>query len=80
MNRAVCTTAAALICIGRVIRMTRTAMNVVKGVGAAVAIGAAVGLAGGYIATSRRSPMKKGVRKAARRMEHLMDGMTHMFG
>ncbi len=80
MNRTVCATAAALICIGRVIQMTRTAMNVVKGVGAAVAIGAAVGLAGGYIATNRRSPMKKGVRKAARKMEHLMDGMTHMFG
>lgn len=80
MNRAACVAATALICIGRVIRMTRTAMNVVRGVGAAVAIGAAVGLAGGYIATTRRSPMKKGVRKAARKMEHLMDGMTHMFG
>lgn len=80
MNRGICTAATALIFIGRVIRMTRTAMNVVRGVGAAVAIGAAVGLAGSYIASTRRSPMKKGIRKAARRMEHLMDGMTHMLG
>lgn len=81
MNKAIPVTATALICIGRVMRMTRTAMNVAKGVGAAVALGAAVGLAGSCLTTSRsRCTMKKSMRKAARKFEHLMDGMSHMLG
>ncbi len=81
MNRLIPITATAFICIGRVIRMTRTVMNVAKGVGAAVALGAAVGLAGSCLSSSRgRSSMKKGMRKAARKVEHFMDGMTHMIG
>jgi len=81
MNKAIPLTATALICIGRVIRMTRTTMTIAKGVGAAVALGAAVGLAGSCLTSSRnRSTMKKTMRKAARKMEHLMGGMTHMIG
>ncbi len=80
MNRFIPAAAASLICIWRVIKVTRTAMNIAKGVGAAVAIGAAVGLAGSYIASTRRSSMKRGVRRTARKVEHFMDGMSNMFG
>ena len=80
MNRFFPVTVAALIFVWRVIRVTRTAMNIAKGVGAVVAIGAAAGLAGSCIASSRRSSMKRGMKKTARRMESIVDGMTHLFG
>ena len=81
MNKAIPVAATALICIGRVMKVTRTAMNVAKGVGAAVALGAAVGLAGSCLSSSHnRCTVRKTMRRAARKFEHLMDGMSEMLG
>lgn len=81
MRKLIPIAATVFICIWRVIRMTRTTMSIAKGIGAAVALGAAVGLAGSCLATSsRRRSMKKGMNRAVRKVEHVMDGMTHMFG
>lgn len=58
--------------------MTNRTMNTVKGIGASLAIGAALGMAGSYVMSNKKSMAKKG-RKAMKTFTGIMDSMQNMF-
>lgn len=67
----------------RIRRMTvvsRNVMNVVKGVGAGVLIGSALGMAGGWMAgCGNKKTIKKRINKATGTISDLLDNVTYMF-
>lgn len=53
-------------------------MNTVRGIGASLAIGAALGIAGSYVMNNKKSMAKKG-RKAMKTFTGIVDSMQNMF-
>lgn len=84
MNTLIMLTAATLINTGRVIKMTQTTMKMVKGIGVAAvvaaAIGTAAGIAGSCMTPSCKRTMKCRARKAADKIGDFMDNMSGMLG
>ena len=74
---AICT--AAIISIGRIVNMTRTATNIAKGVGVGMAVGAAAGLAGSYMMNGKRRSAKKKAKHAAHVMGELIESVGYIF-
>lgn len=64
---------------GRIMKMTNTAMNCIKGIGIGLALGAAAGLVCKRAADSRRHSWKYKARHAADVMEDMLENVVYMF-
>ena len=65
--------------IWRIIKMTNTAMNCIKGIGIGVAIGAAAGIACKCASNSRKHTLKYRARHAADAVENMLGSLAYMF-
>jgi len=79
MNKPLLAAIAAAIFIGRIITMTKNAMNVAKIAGVGMILGATVGVVGGCLTTGKKRTMKRRVRHATDMMGDLLGNVTYMF-